>query len=173
MGSGTSSSFGKLYDLADEEGSRLNDFNQELSSVVAGYIHTSIQEDINGVPMYLGEDVGDKKLAETVDTAQEALRFSEARSGQLAYASQELSSQNGFKHYDVGDESCKASELADMISDQIQNFEDFEDKIEYNLEVVMHHEDAPVDVFDPDDFREIPDFDIDDWKYPRENLWPF
>ena len=165
--------FEDLYDLADEEEQRLEDLQEEVSSVVAGYIRTNVQEDVNGVPMYLGQGIDDNALIETVETVQEALRFSEARAGQLAYASQELSSQNGFQHYDIGDESYRASELADMFSDKIQNFKEFEEVAEYNLEVVMDHEDTPVDHFDPEEFREIPDFDIEDWQWPRENLWPF
>lgn len=167
------SSFEKLYNLAEEEEQELEGFRDEISSVVAGYVRTNIHEDVNGVPMYLGQEIDDTTLVETVETVQEALRFSEARAGQLAYASQELQSRNGFKHYDVGDESYRASELADVFSDKIQSFKEFEEVAEYNLEVVMNREDTPVDCFDPDDFRDVPDFDIEDWQWPRENLWPF
>lgn len=167
------SDFEGLYEMAMEEEEYLDDFRESISSAVSGYIATRLGDQLNGVPVYIGEAVSDEDIGEAVETAQDIMAFSEARVGQLAYASQELRSQNGFKHYNIEGENVKASQLADMFHDRIQSFKEAEEIIKYNLEVAQQQEDVPVDDVDLEAIREIPDFDIEDWQWPRENLWPF
>ena len=164
--------FEDLYDMADEDREYVEGFQDQLGAAVSGYITTRLGDELNGVPVYIGEGITDEEIQEAVNTGQDVLAFSEARVGQLSYASQELSSQNGFRHYRVGGKDVKASEFSDMFCDLIQDFEEAEEIIKYNLEVAEQQEGIPVDDVDVEAAREIPDFDIEDWQWPRENLWP-
>lgn len=162
-----------MYEASISEKEYLESFQESLSTAVAGYIATRLGDQVNGVPAYIGEEVSDQEIEEVVETAPDVLTFSGARIGQLAYAAQELRSENRFKNYEVGGRDVKASELTEIFNRQIQNFEESEEVVEYNLEVAQQQEDVPADDIDLEATREIPDFDIEDWQWPRENLWPF
>ncbi|WP_414838058.1 hypothetical protein ACK3SF_01510 [Candidatus Nanosalina sp. VS9-1] len=159
--------------MAADEEEYMENFRESLTSAVSGYVATRLSDNLSGVPVYLGEDITDEEIQDAVNTAQDVLMFSEARVGQLAYAAQELKSQNGFRHYNVNGDDVKASEFSDMFCDRIQQFEDAEERIEYNMEVAEQQEGIPVNDAEIEASQEVPDFDIDDWRWPRENLWPF
>lgn len=163
--------FGELYGLVDEELQELSSFQDEFAGVVTGYISTQMDRDVYGMPVYVGRPVSDEDLEGSVETAQQTLKFSEARAGQLAYSMQMLRSDNQFRHYEVDGGSFRSSELMMVFRDDMATFKEFEGSIEGNLEVVSYYRDTPVEEIE-EDYTEIPDFDIEDWDWPRENLWP-
>lgn len=160
-----------LYKDTESESQRLQSFANDLSADVTGYMHQTA-DDLTGIPEYIGDIVGEEDLQTNIQTAEDSLAFIEARNGQLAYAVEIMSVQD-HNHIELEDRSLTPGEAVTEFNDRIRAFNEYERDIVDAVETVTYSEDTPFESFDFEEAREIPDFQIDDWQWPRENLWPF
>lgn len=132
-----------------------------------------VADDLTGIPRYIGERVSQEQLEETISQAESVLGFIEARNGQMAYAIEKLGRKNSSKHIDVDGSSFRPSEVRREFQGRISQFDDYESGITENIEVVTYSDETPFEPVDLEEASRVPDFDINDWAWPRENLWPF
>lgn len=160
--------FQHVYTDTGEELEELEQFHSEASTIFSGYL-ASHRIDINGMPAYIGEEVTDQEFTDTYETALETLPFVEARVGQLAFARESLDYS---RDYSFDDEFFTAGDFDTALRKRIERFQSYEDKIVDDMEAVSLQLETPVDPLDTSEASEIPDFNIDDWSFPEENLWP-
>ncbi len=156
----------------ESEQERLEQFSQDFSAEVAGYMN-QVADDLTGIPRYIGEDITEEQLEESISKAENVLGFIEARNGQMAYSMEILSTRNNSKHVNMGGESLRPSQVIRDFRNRISQFNEYEEDVSINIETVTYSQDTSFCSVDLEEASKVPDFDINDWSWPRRNLWPF
>jgi hypothetical protein len=164
--------FGELYGMVRGEVERLYHFQEELDEKVKGFYSENLDKNpngIDGIDDYSGDFVYEEEMLEVLDTAEETLRFSNARLGQVSNLLMMFESYNldDFMFY-VEDHSPEWARQ--LLKEEHKRLKDYESDVRDHLRFL---EDEPGIDYSFDSGMDIPDRPIDEWKWPREELFPF
>lgn len=129
-------------------------------------------DNLAGIPAYIGEEVATPQVEEKINDAETSLAFIQARNGQIAYTIEALGLNKNIR-IDTGDTVLNALEARNDLQERFEKLDSYDKSIAGDLETVTYSEATSFRPVNLEEVRSIPEFDIDDWSWPRENLWPF
>jgi hypothetical protein len=164
--------FGELYGMVRGEVERLYHFREELDEKVKGFYSENLDKNpngIDGIDDYSGDFVSEEEMLEVLETAEETLSFSNARLGQVSNLLMMFESYtlDDFMFY-VEDHSPEWARQ--LLEEEHQRLKDYESGVREHLRFL---DDEPGIEYTFDSDMDIPDRPIDEWKWPREELFPF